>query len=109
MAFSIVFRCSFRPELGSDVISGSNVGQAGLDVHVKFGDSSSNGSREIQQRSQAIRFGIFDRFLNFDNCQPEEVSDVISSMADQDVGMDVCANFGDSRLKPSEASFSALF
>ena len=40
--------------------------------------------------------------------QPEVVSDVISSTAVQDVGMDVCANFGDSRLKPSEASFSAV-
>ena len=38
-----------------------------------------------------------------DNCQPVVVSDVISSMAVQDVGMDVCGNFGDSRLKPSEA------
>ena len=47
-------------------------------------------------------------FLNFDNCQPEVVSNVISGMADQDVGMGVCANFCDSRLKPSEASFSAL-
>ena len=48
-------------------------------------------------------------FKNFDNCQPEVVSDVISVTADQDVGMDVCVNFGDSRLKPSEASFSVLF
>ena len=39
----------------------------------------------------------------------EVVSDVISGTADQDVGMDVCANFRDSRLKPSEASFSASF
>ena len=27
--------------------------------------------------------------------RPEVVSDVISRMADQDVGMDACANFGD--------------
>ena len=39
----------------------------------------------------------------------EVVSDVISGTVDQDVGMDVCANFGDSRLKRSEMSFSALF
>jgi len=74
---------------------------------VKFGDSSSNGSRDIQQRSRPI--GHFRQFFNFDNCRPEVVSDVISGTADQDVGMDVCANFGDSRLKPSEASFSASF
>ena len=55
------------------------------------------------------RCGIFDRFLNLDNCQPEVVSDVISGMVDQDVGMDECANFGDSRLKPSESSFLACF
>ena len=48
-------------------------------------------------------------FWNFDNCQPEVVSDVVSGMVDQDVGINVCVNFGDSRLKPSDASFSARF
>ena len=57
---------------------------------------------------EAIGFGIFVHVLSFSNCQPEAVGDVISSTADQDVGMDACANFGDSRLKPPEASFSAL-
>ena len=74
-----------------------------MDVPVKYGDYSSNGSRDIQRRSGC---GIFDRFLNVDNCQPEVVSDDISGMADQHVGSDVCAHVGDSRLKPSEASFS---
>ena len=55
--------------------------------------------------SESIGFCIVARFLNFDNRQLEVVSDVISGTADQDVGMDVCANFGDSGLKPSEASF----
>ena len=59
--------------------------------------------------SKAVGCGIFDLFLNFYRCQPEVVSNVISAMADQDVGKDVCANFGGSRLKPSEAPFSALF
>ena len=58
--------------------------------------------------SEAVVCGIFDRFLNIDDWQPEVVSDVISIRVDQDVGMDICANFGDSRLKPSEASFSAV-
>ena len=108
MAFpTVFFRCSFRPEVVSYVISGSNVWQATLNAPVKFGDSSSDDSREIQQRSRRIRH--FRPFLNFDNCQPEAGSDVISGMSDQDVGTDVCANFGDSRLKPSDASFSALF
>ena len=64
-----------------------------MDVPVKFGDSSSNGS-EIYS-SEAVECSIFDRFLNFDNCQV--VSDVISGMADQDASMNVSANFGDSR------------
>ena len=51
----------------------------------------------------------FRRFFFCGSFRPEVVSDVIYGMADQDVGMDVCANFGDSRLKPSEASFPALF
>ena len=59
--------------------------------------------------SEAVGFGIFANFWNFDNYHPEVVSDVISGMADQDVGLDVCANFDDYSLKSSEASFSALF
>ena len=61
--------------------------------------------------SESVVFGIVERFLNFDNFQPELVSDVISGTADQNVSMDVCADFGDSdsRLKPSVATFSALF
>ena len=35
--------------------------------------------------SKAVGFGIFAHFLNFDNCQLEVVSDVISGTADQDV------------------------
>ena len=41
--------------------------------------------------------------------QPEVVSDVISGMIVQDVGVHVRANFDVFRLKPSEASYSALF
>ena len=44
--------------------------------------------------SEAVGGGIFACFINFDNYQPEVLSDVISGMAVQDVGMDVCANFG---------------
>ena len=53
----------------------------------------------------AVGCGIFDRSLNFDNCQPEILSDVISGMVDQDVDINVCADFFDSTLKPPEASF----
>ena len=59
--------------------------------------------------SEAVGGGIFGRYLNFVNCQPDVVSDVISGLAVQLVGMDVCANSGDSRLKSSETSFSAVF
>ena len=58
--------------------------------------------------TEAVGCSIFDRFLNIDNCQPEVVGEVISGMADQDVGMDVCVNFCDSRLKPSKAPFLTL-
>ena len=47
--------------------------------------------------------------FNFNNCRPEAVSHGISGVADKLVGMDVCANFGDSRFMPLEASFSVLF
>ena len=63
---------------------------------------------ELHRCSEAIGCGIFDRFLNFDDCQTEAASDVISGTVDHDVGVDVRANFGYPRLKPSEVSFSAL-
>ena len=53
--FRRLFHCSFRPEVVGDVISGADVGQVGMNVPVKFGDSSSNGSRDIQQRSRRMR------------------------------------------------------
>ena len=43
-----VFCCNFRPEVVSDVVSGANVGQVGMDVHAKFCDSGSNGSQDIR-------------------------------------------------------------
>ena len=102
-----VSRCSFRQEVVSDVMSGANVGHVGLDGPVKFGDLT-QAVQEIYS-SEAVVFGNFARFLDFDNCQPEGVSDVISGGADQDVGVYVCAKLGGSRLTPSEASFSAFF
>ena len=43
-----VFAIYRRPEIDNDVISGMAVDNVGMDVPVKFGDSSSNGSRGIQ-------------------------------------------------------------
>ena len=37
-----------RPEVDNDVISGMTVDNVGMDVHVKFGDSRSNGFRDIR-------------------------------------------------------------
>ena len=51
------FRCNFRAEVVSDAMPGANVMEVGVDVPVKFGDSSSNSSRDITQRSD-----IFDLF-----------------------------------------------
>ena len=71
---------------------------------MKFGDPRINLSRaKFHLKLSEAAFSTV--FSNFDNCQPEVVGDVISSMVDEDVGMDVCANFGYSRLKPSEVSF----
>ena len=42
------FRCSFRPEVVIDVISGAVVDPTGVKVRVKFGDSRSNRSRDIR-------------------------------------------------------------
>ena len=65
-------------------------------------------SRILEVRRFACLTNWWASCLNFDNYQPEVASDVISGNVDQDVGMDVCANLGDSCLKPSEASFLAL-
>ena len=44
-----VFHYNFRPEVDNDVISGVAVDYVSMDVRVKFGDSRSNGSRDIQE------------------------------------------------------------
>ena len=38
--FSRVFRYNFGPEVNIDVISGATVDSFGMDIRVKFGDSS---------------------------------------------------------------------
>ena len=87
--FNYIF-CS-RQEAVSDVISGIFVGPVVHDKRVKFRDHRLNRSREILP--DAVGGGKFDRFLNFDNCQPGVASDVISGMAVQHVGMDACVNW----------------
>ena len=94
-----MFRCIFRQEVASDVISGENVGQVGLDVPVKFDDYNSNGSRDIHQRIR--RMGHFRPFFNFDNCQPEVVTDVISGVVVGPMGVTARAKFDDSRSNRS--------
>ena len=62
---------------------------------VKFGDSDSYISRDIQQRSRRVR--QFPQFLNVDNCQSEVHSDVMSSVVVDATGEKVPVKFGDSR------------
>ena len=50
---------------------------------------------------EAVVYGIFDRYLNFDNCQPELVSDVISGAVVDLTGVKVPVKFGDSRSNRS--------
>ena len=44
----VCFRYNFRPEVDNHVISDVAIACVGLDVRVKFGDSRSNGSRDIE-------------------------------------------------------------
>ena len=46
--FRRFFRCSFRPEVFSDVKSGVVVDPMGVKVPVKFGDSMSNRYRDMR-------------------------------------------------------------
>ena len=51
MASGSAFTCfcdNFRPEVANGVISGVAVGDVGVDVSVKFGDTGSNYSRDIR-------------------------------------------------------------
>ena len=52
--------------------------------------------RATQILPKAVGGGIFDCFFR-SSFRPEVVSDVISGTVDQDIGMDVRANFGDSK------------
>ena len=46
--FSTVSPYNFRLEVDNDVISGTGIDNVGMDVPVKFGDSRSNGFRNIR-------------------------------------------------------------
>ena len=52
--------------------------------------------------SEPVAFGIFACFLNFDNCQPEAVSDAISGAVVEPTGMKAHIKFGDSRSNRSQ-------
>ena len=62
--------------------------------YVKFHDSGLKRSREIPP--EAVGDCILDRFLKY-NFRPEGDNDVISSVAVENVSVDVCVKFGDSR------------
>ena len=46
--FQQFFGYNFRLEVDSDVISGVTIGNVGVDVAVKLGNSRSNGFRDIR-------------------------------------------------------------
>ena len=46
--FDSFFRYNFRPEVDNDVISGLAIDYVGMGVQVEFGDSRSNGPRDIR-------------------------------------------------------------
>ena len=46
--------------------------------------------------SEVVGCDIFGRFLNFNNCRPEVLSDVISAAVVEPTGMKVLVQFGDS-------------
>ena len=52
----------------------------------------------ILNANKAVGCGIFRRFSNIDICRPEADGGVISGVALDYVGTDVCAGFGVSRL-----------
>ena len=45
----LLVELNFRPEVDSDVLSGVTVDCVGMDVRVKFGDSTSNGFRDMRR------------------------------------------------------------
>ena len=90
--FSNLDKCP--PEEAGDIISGMFVGSVVLDKCVKCHDPSSKCSREIP--FEAVGGGIFDCFspITYDRNR----DDVISGVAEDNVGVDVCVKFGASRL-----------
>ena len=48
VVLSTVFPYNFRPEVDTDVISGTAIDNVGMDVPIKFGNSRSNGFRDIR-------------------------------------------------------------
>ena len=67
------------------------------DKSVKFHDPCLNCSQEITAKD--VGGNIFYGFRNY--LQLEVVSDIISSVHEEQVGMDVHAKFGDFRSNPS--------
>ena len=83
-----------RPEAAGDVISGVFMGPVVLNKCVKFNEPSFNRSRKIPP--EAVGGGIFD-CLSSTTSDWKQINDVISGVAVDNVGMDVCVKFVDSR------------
>ena len=57
-----------RPEVVNDVISGVGVDNIGTDVRMKFGDSRSNGFRDIRGANFVSNERTNERKLAYPNC-----------------------------------------
>ena len=97
--------CS-RTETASDVISSSFVGPIVPDKLVKF-RGLPNYLKSFSRNSTRSRWGRHFRRSFRDNFGPEAVCDAISGMDVEQVGMDICQTFGDSRSRQSGAGESA--
>ena len=77
-AVSTVFRDNFRPEIVTDVISGTTVAYTSVDVIVKRGDSGLKRGRFIRLAAGWSRFTPFMQYLIVFCSRLEAASDVIS-------------------------------
>ena len=102
MQFLVAF-CS-RPEAAIGVISDKIVWLIVPEKHVKFRDPCLNHFQAIPPI--AIGFGIFVRFSRY-NFPPEVVNGVISGVAVESVGVDVCVKFDYSRSNISRDTLVA--
>ena len=90
----LIALCS-RAETANDVISSMFVGLIVCDKRVDFCNPRLNLSRENSTQSSHMRH--FRPFFNYDNCQLEVASDIVSGLFVGPTGVEVHVKFCDSR------------